>query len=125
MSWKLNPDRPIYIQLMEVIQLNIVVGIYPPGSKLPSVRDMAGEAAVNPNTMQRAFSQLESEGLIYSDRTKGRFVTEDKEKIYATKKTLAINDTKEYIKKMHALGYDKNQIEILIDNVIEEDGKNG
>lgn len=120
MTWKLAADRPIYIQLMELIQLRIVIGIYPPGSKLPSVRELAGEASVNPNTMQRAFAQLENEGLIYSDRTKGRFVTEDEKKIYQIKKNLALSDTKDYVKKMKSLGYDRNQIEFLIDAVMKE-----
>ena len=121
MSWKLATDRPIYIQLMEIIQLRVVIGIYLPGSKLPSVRDLAEEASVNPNTMQRAFSQLENEGLIYSDRTKGRFVTEDEKKICEIKKDLALQDTKDYIKKINGLGYDRDQIEILIDTVIKEE----
>lgn len=121
MSWKLDDDRPIYIQLMEQIQMMIISGFYPLGSKLPSVRDMANEASVNPNTMQRAFSQLEAEGLLYSERTKGRFVTKDKEIIIKMKNKLAINDTKEYIRKMKELGCDRKQIEYLIDTVIKEE----
>ncbi|MFZ7131824.1 MAG: GntR family transcriptional regulator [Eubacteriales bacterium] len=121
MRWKLEADRPIYIQLMEQIQLLIIIGIYPPGSKLPSVRDIAAEAAVNPNTMQRAFSQLEIEELIHSDRTKGRFVTEDTQKIFRMKNALAVHDTQDYIQRMKKLGYDRNQIDFLIDTVIKED----
>ena len=77
MAWDLKSDRPIYSQLIEQIQLKIVSGVYPAGSKLPSVRDMASDASVNPNTMQRALAELENEGLLYSQRTNGRFVTED------------------------------------------------
>ena len=60
MGWNLKSDRPIYAQLIEQIELMIVSGLYPPGAKLPSVRDLAADAAVNPNTMQRALSQLEA-----------------------------------------------------------------
>ncbi|MPW24867.1 GntR family transcriptional regulator [Alkalibaculum sp. M08DMB] len=121
MSWILDDNRPIYIQLVEQIQMMIITGFYPLESKLPSVRDMASEASVNPNTMQRAFAQLEAEGLLYSDRTKGRFVTKDKEKIMKIKNELAISDTKNYIKKMKELGCDKNQIENLIDAAMKEE----
>ena len=77
MGWNLKSDRPIYAQLIEQIELMIVSGMYPPGAKLPSVRDLAADAAVNPNTMQRALSQLETDGLLYTQRTSGRYVTED------------------------------------------------
>ena len=69
MPWELDNDRPIYLQLMERIQQDIVSGIYKPGDRLPSVRDLAVEAAVNPNTMQKALSELERSGLVYSQRT--------------------------------------------------------
>lgn len=81
MAWNLDSDRPIYAQLLERIQLQIVSGIYAPGDKLPSVRDLAAEASVNPNTMQKAFAELERSGLIETKRTSGRFVTEDKNMI--------------------------------------------
>ncbi len=77
MPWNLNSDRPIFMQIIEIIQLDIISGRYAPGEKLPSVRDLASEAAVNPNTMQKALSELERSGLVYSQRTSGRFITED------------------------------------------------
>lgn len=77
MPWDLDNDRPIYLQLMERIQHDIISGVYRPGDKIPSVRDLALEAAVNPNTMQKALSELERSGLVYSQRTSGRFITED------------------------------------------------
>ena len=76
MPWNLDNDRPIYMQLMERIQQDIISGAYQPGDKLPSVRDLAVEAAVNPNTMQKALSELERCGLVYSQRTSGRFITD-------------------------------------------------
>ena len=75
MAWALINDRPIYLQLMERIQTDIVSGKYKPGEKLPSVRELALDAAVNPNTMQKALSELERIGLVYSQRTSGRFIT--------------------------------------------------
>lgn len=121
MAWNLKSDRPIYSQLIEQIELMIVSGIYPAGSKLPSVRDMAEEASVNPNTMQRALAQLESEGLLYSQRTSGRFVTEDVERIMQTKNDLAINLVKEFIKNMRNLGYDREQTITVIKRIAEEE----
>ena len=89
MAWNLDSDRPIYAQLLERIQLQIVSGIYAPGDKLPSVRDLAAEASVNPNTMQKAFAELERSGLIETKRTSGRFVTEDKNMITQIRTQLA------------------------------------
>ena len=74
MPWDLDNDRPIYLQLMERIQQDIVAGVYQAGDKLPSVRDLAMEAAVNPNTMQKALSELERNGLLHSQRTSGRYI---------------------------------------------------
>ena len=79
MAWQFDSGRPIYTQLLEQIRILIISGRYPAGSKLPSVRDLAAESSVNPNTMQRALAELERSGLIYSQRTSGRFVTEDEE----------------------------------------------
>ena len=77
MKWQFSNDAPIYTQLIEQIQVGIVAGAFPPGERLPSVRDLATEAGVTPNTMQRALAELERDGLVFSHRTAGRFVTED------------------------------------------------
>ncbi len=121
MPWNLKSDRPIYSQLIEHIELLIVSGIYPAGSKLPSVRDMASEASVNPNTMQRALSQLESDGLLYSQRTSGRFVTEDVEKIMQTKTSLAMALIHEFIDSMSNLGYNRQQAVSMLESVAKEE----
>ena len=89
MAWNLNSDRPIYAQILEVIQLRIISGRYRPGEKIPSVRDLAAEARVNPNTMQKALSELERNGLVETQRTSGRMVTEDMEMIQETRSKLA------------------------------------
>ena len=77
MEWKFTGDRPVYQQIMEHIRGAILVGAYPPGARIPAVRDLAAEAKVNPNTMQRALMELEREGLLVSCGTVGRFVTDD------------------------------------------------
>lgn len=89
MAWTLDSDRPIYIQLVERIQLQIVSGHYQPGQKLPSVRDLAAEASVNPNTMQKAFTELESSGLVITQSTSGRTVTDDANLIQNVRREMA------------------------------------
>ena len=114
MSWNFSDDRPIYIQLMEKIQLKIICGAYKPGEKLPSVRDIASEASVNPNTMQKALSELERLGLVKTERTTGRFITDDKEKIQAMKKELAAEEIATFLETMKALGFSKEDVIQLI-----------
>ena len=106
MVWELKNDRPIYAQLIDQIKLRIISGFYRAGDRLPSVRDMASEASVNPNTMQRALAELERDGLVYTQRTSGRFITEDTELIRQAKDSLAMEQIKEFFQKMNALGYD-------------------
>ena len=77
MDWKFNGSGPVYAQIKQLIREAVLAGEYPPGSKVPSVRDLAAQARVNPNTMQRALQELEEEGLLHSNSTAGRFVTAD------------------------------------------------
>ena len=86
MDWNFNNDMPIYTQLVDKIKLSIVSGQLAPGDKLNTVRELAAEAKVNPNTMQRAFQELERGGLVFSQRNSGRFVTEDVEAIMTAKR---------------------------------------
>ena len=120
MAWNLDSDRPIYAQLLERIQLQIVSGTYGPGDKLPSVRELAAEASVNPNTMQKAFAELERSGLIVTKRTSGRFVTEDKDMITQIRTQLAKDEALSFIEKMKELGFEKNDILALLSAVAEE-----
>ena len=92
MEWNFENDRPIYIQLVEKLKLAIVAGEYPAGERLPSVRDLAIEIKANPNTVQRALVDLEQTGLIYTERTNGKFVTEDKELVQEIREKLQEND---------------------------------
>lgn len=120
MPWDLDDDRPIYLQLMEQIRLDIVSGKYSAGDKLPSVRDLALEAAVNPNTMQKALSELERSGLVYSQRTSGRFITEDEEMLKQLKSDLAIEHIKEFLQKMKQLGFEESEALSLIQKIVKE-----
>ena len=89
MAWILDDSRPIYLQIVDLIKTEIIAGVYRPGDKLPSVRDLAMEASVNPNTMQKALTELERSGLVYTQRTNGRFITEDIAKMTEIKEQLA------------------------------------
>ena len=122
MAWKLDSDRPIYIQLVEQIQLYIVSGKFPGGSRLPSVRELAAEAGVNPNTMQKAFAELERDGLVMTNRTAGRFVTEDKTMIEQAKRGLAERHIKTFLAAMLRLGYQPEEIITLLQQETCEEG---
>ena len=110
MKWQFSNDAPIYAQLIAQIKVCIVSGAFPPGERLPSVRDLATEAGVNPNTMQRALTELERDGLVYSQRTAGRFVTEDQTMIEAAKRGLAEGHIQTFLAAMRRLGYGKEDI---------------
>lgn len=120
MPWDFKSDRPIYTQLVEQIELMIFSAVYPPGSKLPSVRDMAQEAAVNPNTMQRALAKLEEDGLIITHRTSGRSITEDADMIKRAKTRLAQDQITEFLEKMQKLGFEQKEILSILTNMLEE-----
>ena len=109
MSWNLDDSRPIYLQLMERIQHDIISGVYQPGDKLPSVRDLALDAAVNPNTMQKALSELERSGLVYSHRTSGRFITDDSSLLKKIKTDLAQEYISGFLGQMRHLGLDDSE----------------
>lgn len=114
MSWEIKEDGPIYLQLMEQIKLRIITGVYAPGEKLPSVRDLASEAAVNPNTMQKALSELEQDALISTKRTSGKFITEDKDLINKIKVDLAKKYVETFFKNMSQLGFvEKETIDLM------------
>ena len=110
MEFLFDNDRPIYVQLVEQLKTAIISGAVPPGARLPSVRELSTQAQVNPNTMQRALQELEREGLVFSQRTAGRFVTEDIKVIDEIKKTLAKGQIESFLKAMKELGYDRQGI---------------
>ena len=120
MPWELQSDRPLYTQLVEQVELRILSGVYPPGRRLPSVRDMAQEAAVNPNTMQRALAQLEESGLLISQRTTGRSVTEDEQMITEARERLAKEQIEQFLENMRKLGYEPENTLGLINGMLKE-----
>ena len=122
MDWQFSGDAPIYVQLIIQIKRGVVSGKFPPGERLPSVRDMAMQAGVNPNTMQRALTELERVGLVYSQRTSGRFVTEDRDIIEEAKRGLAKTYIDSFLMAMTQLGYEKDEIPALLSKVEEEEG---
>ncbi len=121
MQWHFSNDAPIYTQLIQQVKAGIVTGAFPPGERLPSVRDLATEAGVNPNTMQRALAELERDGLVYSQRTAGRFVTEDNTMINTAKRSLAERHVKTFLEAMLRLGFRKDEIIDLISKELGEE----
>ena len=107
-------DLPIYAQIIAQIQQRIVTGQLQPGDRLPSVRDLAAEAGVNPNTMQRAMTELERQGLVHSQRTAGRFVTEDGATIRKLREDLARTQVQDFLVAMGQLGFAPQEIADLI-----------
>ena len=105
MKWNITADRPVYLQLIEQLELAIVAGEYRAGARLPGVREMAAGAAVNPNTMQRALQELEARGLLNTQRTAGRTVTEDKTMIAQLREQLAAEQIGAFLQMMEKLGY--------------------
>lgn len=115
MEWSFRSELPIYSQLVDQIKLAIVSGAFQPGERLSSVRDMAAEAGVNPNTLQRALQELERQGLVYSQRTAGRFVTEDTQTIEASRHALAQGQLRTFREAMKQLGYERAEILALLE----------
>ena len=120
MDWEFRNDLPIYSQLVDKIRLGVVSGELPPGARLSSVRELAMEAGVNPNTMQRALQELEREGVVYAQRTAGRFVTEDAALIEALKRRMAREKLEAFLAAMEELGYDRAGIVGLMNEEKEE-----
>lgn len=110
MPWNLTNDRPIYLQLIEHIKLQILSGTYRPGDAFPSVRELAADAAVNPNTMQKSLAALEQEGLLIGSRTSGRSVTTDQSLIQDMRNALAEQFYGGFHEQLLHLGYSEEDI---------------
>ena len=115
-----DTSRPIYAQLVERFKARILAGVYPPGGHLPSVRDLAAAAGVNPNTMQRALAQLETEGLVRTERTAGRYVTEDTALIEQLRTAAAQQIAADFLEKMRGIGYTLEQAAALLEHWSDE-----
>ena len=120
MEWDIRNDQPIYTQLIQQVTLAILSGTFPCGGRLPPVREMAAEAGVNPNTMQRALAELERTGLVYTQRTAGRFVTEDVAVVDSAKQELAHQQVGAFLRRMERMGYDRKQAAQLVRSWKEE-----
>ena len=103
-------ERPIYLQIVEQMEMEIMSGHYPKGSKLPTVRELAMQYKVNPNTMQKAFVELEQRGLVFAKRTSGRYVSENESVIENVKQQAAKAKTQEYIRYVRQLGLEEEDI---------------
>ena len=121
MDWQFHNDQPIYTQLVDQIKFAIVSGALPAGARMAAVRDLALEAGVNPNTMQRALQQLEREGLVFAQRSSGRFVTEDLAVIGSAKAALAAEQIRRFRAAMGSLGYSMEESIRLLESSGEED----
>ncbi len=120
MGWKFSSDKPIYIQIIDQVEWMIISGKYVLGDRLLSVRDLATEAGVNPNTIQKALTELEKKGLLITNRTNGKFITDDKELVQQIKAEKAANYITELLKNMYDLGYDKKAVQDLLSKQMEE-----
>ena len=119
MKWTFRRDRPIYAQLIEHLERGILTGEYPPGSAVPSVRTLAIEAEVNPNTMQKALAELEGRGLLHTHRTAGRTVTEDMEMIEQMKEDLARDQVNAFFEGMESIGIEKEAaVKLILEKVV-------
>ena len=121
MSWEFQDHLPIYAQLMDTLKRRIITGRYLPGEKLPSVRELAAEAGINPNTVPRAFSELEREGLIYTPRATGKYVTENADEIKSARQTLAKTQVAEFLSNMQSLGYSVGDVIVLLQSFNESE----
>ena len=121
MEWKIDNNKPVYIQLVEQLKVKIISGEIELDSKLDSVRSLAADAMVNPNTMQKALAELEREGFVYSKRTSGRIVTDNKELIENERKNLVKDNVKKTLDTLINLGYTNDEILNLVEEILRED----
>jgi len=120
MPWDISSERSVYLQLVDIIKQKIMSGEYEPGQRMPSVRELAADAAVNPNTMQRALTELEREGLLYTQRTSGRFVSEDAGMIDGLRLSGAEERTRAFYQEMVQNGLSADEVRRLLEKAIAE-----
>ena len=125
MPWTMSSERPIYLQLVDRIKRQIASGVYSPGDRFPSVRELALEAAVNPNTMQRAMASLEADGLLITSRTAGRSVTTEEALIKEMKEQIAQEEYKRFYQSMRELGFEDDEIKRFVQEtkIPQEEGE--
>lgn len=123
MGWEFDGNRPIYAQMAEILKSHIISGRYSPGERLPTVRDLAGEAGVNPNTVQRALAELERAGLVHTMRTQGRFVTLSEDTLVNARMETARELTHTYLNQMNDLGFSRADAAALIQAMEENENE--
>ena len=114
MGYSFDGNTPIYLQLVQIFRQNIVTGVWPPGGRVDSVRELAIQYGVNPNTVQRSLMELERDTLLYAERTSGRFITSDAQLIRKTRDQLSDDQIRQFLLQMKSLGYDKSQMAKLV-----------
>ena len=120
MEWKIADDRPIWMQRSEQVAAQIAAGVYSVGERLPSVRELAADAGVNPNTMQRAMADLENQGLVVTNRTAGRSVTQDMRAIEELRSKQAREQVLVFLERMKGLGYTRGEIRAVLEDALKE-----
>ena len=120
MPWEISSERSVYLQLVDIIKHKIMSGEYQPGQRMPSVRELAADAAVNPNTMQRALTELEREGLLYTQRTNGRFVSEDAGMIEGIRMSGVEQKARDFYREMVQNGLSADEVRRLLEKAIAE-----
>ena len=118
MAWNFTADKPVYIQIARRITASVLSGEYKPGDQIPTVRQLALEAAVNPNTVQHAFAELEKEGIIVSQGTVGRYVTEDKSIIEEARRRIIWQLVENFAEKIGNFSKDKEQILKMVEEAL-------
>ncbi|MBQ5333165.1 MAG: GntR family transcriptional regulator [Oscillospiraceae bacterium] len=125
MHWVFTPDTPIYLQVVSQLEQMIASGLLSPGDKLSSVREFAAQANVNPNTMQKALTELENRGIVYSRRTSGRFITDDPQRIAKLREELADKVVSDFLSAMNRLGYSESEAAGFISDKLLSSSKKG
>lgn len=120
MNITLNSNEPIYIQIKRVIEMKILSGELKGGDKVPSVRELASDIKVNPNTIVKVYGELEKDQLISTKRGIGKFVTEDEEKVNSLKVKVAKDKFYDFVKTVKEFGFTKEEIIRIIDDIYEE-----
>ncbi|MDO4711036.1 MAG: GntR family transcriptional regulator [Peptostreptococcaceae bacterium] len=123
MSWKFDQNNPIYLQIITHLEYRILSGQYKPGDKLESVRELASIAGVNPNTMQKALQEMEGMGLIITQRTSGRFITDDAATIQKLREEVAQDRSHSFVKELQKLGYAKDEILCFVQDQLKKKSK--
>ncbi len=117
--WKFNNDKPVYMQIADEIKARIISGKYTAGQRIPSVRELAEEAKVNPNTMQKALAETERQGLVFSMRTSGKYITNDEEKIKSLKYDTVRKECENFIGTINKFGFNHGEILEIIRDITQ------